>query len=144
MKKSLPTLIMVLTITLSSFLMVNSANYTLSTPNFSNELLFQSGTNIIDDLQEFTPDFIETPYEPYINPEVARTGPQDFCTILVHFSDHAVPRWTKAEHEGIMQTIDDYWVNATYGQMSINWEVQGWYDLGSNLADYGYIGGNSS
>lgn len=85
MKKSLPTLIMVLTIILSSFLMVNNANYTLSSTYFSNELLLKSNTNKIDDLQEYTPEIIETPYEPYINPEAARTGPQDFCTILVYF-----------------------------------------------------------
>ncbi|MCE7743926.1 MAG: hypothetical protein GPJ52_02200 [Candidatus Heimdallarchaeota archaeon] len=38
-----------------------------------------------------------------------------------------------------MQTIDDYWVNATYGLMSIDWVVEGWYDLGHNLAHYGHL-----
>jgi len=136
MGKSLPKIIMIITLIFSSFLMFNTVSDTTSN-NTNQEINFSSPNNIMDDELVMT-DFQVTPYEKFLGSEAARTGPQSYAVILVHFSDYAT-RWTQPEHEDIMQTIDDYWVNATYGLMSIDWVVEGWYDLGHNLAHYGHL-----
>jgi len=139
MRKSLPKILMVITLIFSSFLMVNKVNYTTSYSNSPQGITFSSNSNKLIDNDLVISDFEVTPYEPYLSPQAARTGPQTYVVLLVHFSDFVTPRWTQAEHEDIMQTIDDYWVNATYGLMSIDWAVEGWYDLGNNLAHYAHV-----
>ena len=137
MGKSIPKIITVLILIFSSFLVFNTVNYTTPLDNSYQEMSFSSSNKIVED-DSSAAEFKVTPYEEYISPQAARTGPQSYAVILCHFSDYG-QRWTQAEHEDIMQTIDDYWVNATYGQMSIDWAVHGWYDLGNNLAHYGHL-----
>ena len=137
MGKSLPKIIMIIALIFSSFLMFNTVSYTTSANNTDQEISFSSPNKIIDNELVMT-DFQVTPYEEFLGSEAARTGPQSYAVILCHFSDYG-QRWTQPEHEDIMQTIDDYWVNATYGLMSIDWVVEGWYDLGHNLAHYGHL-----
>ncbi|MBD3191158.1 MAG: hypothetical protein GF308_10960 [Candidatus Heimdallarchaeota archaeon] len=69
-------------------------------------------------------------------PKAPRTGAQDFAVICAHFSDEPTTRWTRAEIETIMGTIDDFWQNASDGSISINYQVEGWYDIGKNAAAY--------
>jgi len=137
MGKSFPKIIMVLTLIFSSFLMFNTVSYTTSDNGSNLEFTFNSPNKIMDD-EVIVTNFQETPYEEYLGPQAARTGAQSFAVILCHFSDYG-QRWTQVEHEGIMQTIDDYWFNATYGLMWIDWVVEGWYDLGHNMAHYGHL-----
>ncbi|MFW9885991.1 MAG: M12 family metallo-peptidase, partial [Candidatus Thorarchaeota archaeon] len=69
----------------------------------------------------------------------ARTGAQSFAVICVHFHDLPPPantRWTRAEIEDIMSTINDLWYNISYGKITISYQVEGWYDLGNNRAAY--------
>ncbi len=138
MKKSLPKIIMVLTLIFSSFLMFNTVNNTISYNNSIQEISFSSPNKIVQN-DMLISDFKVTPIEKDFETQSARTGPQSYIVLLCYFSDYATPRWTKAEHEDIMQTIDDYWVNATRGLMSIDWAVEGWYDLGNNLAHYAHL-----
>ncbi|MHA1556165.1 MAG: hypothetical protein ACTSPM_04440 [Candidatus Heimdallarchaeota archaeon] len=138
MVKSLPKIIMVLTLVFSSLLMFNTVNNSTSNNDYTQEISFRSSNEIIDN-DLLISDFKTTPYEPSFKPQAARTGAQSFVVLLVHFSDYVTPRWSQAEHEDIMQTIDDYWVNASNGLMSIDWAVEGWYDLGNNLAHYAHL-----
>ncbi|NHJ86632.1 MAG: hypothetical protein FK734_14295 [Asgard group archaeon] len=68
-----------------------------------------------------------------------RRGPQNFAVICVHPSDHTTTRWTIPQHEDIMETINQYWINTSYNLISINYIVKGWYDLGYNWSHYGTI-----
>ncbi|MHA1245312.1 MAG: hypothetical protein ACTSP7_12175 [Candidatus Heimdallarchaeota archaeon] len=142
MVKSLVKITIIITLIFSSFLIYNNANYTTSIYNTQQEINFGNSSTIIDD-DIMISDFKVTPYEENIGSQAARTGPQSYVVLLVHFSDYTTPRWTKAEHEDIMQTIDDYWVNASNGLMSIDWAVEGWYDLGNNLAHYAHFSSGS-
>ena len=138
MVKSLPKIILVLTLIFSSFLMFNTVNNGTSNNDYTQEISFRSSNKLIDN-DLLISEFKTTPYEPSFGSKAARTGAQSFVVLLVHFSDYVTPRWTPAEHEDIMQTIDDYWFNATNDLMWIDWAVEGWYDLGNNLAHYAHL-----
>ncbi|NHJ03893.1 MAG: hypothetical protein EAX90_03660 [Candidatus Heimdallarchaeota archaeon] len=67
----------------------------------------------------------------------SRSGPQRFAVICVKFADRPSTRWTIPEMEDIMDLLNVFWINASYGAISIEYQVEGWYDLPYNFADYG-------
>ncbi|MFX0064269.1 MAG: hypothetical protein ACFFC7_19015 [Candidatus Hermodarchaeota archaeon] len=69
-----------------------------------------------------------------------RSGAQSFAVILAYFSDNSTTRWTKAEHEGIMDTLNDFWKNMSHDEISISYKVSGWHNLGNTFNSYS--GGN--
>ncbi|MFX1534141.1 MAG: hypothetical protein ACFFDI_07900 [Promethearchaeota archaeon] len=75
------------------------------------------------------PDFPEKQKAP-------RSGAQTYAVILAYFSDNSTTRWTKTEHEGIMDTLNDFWKNMSHNEISISYKVSGWHDLGNNFNSY--------
>ncbi|MFW9924708.1 MAG: hypothetical protein ACFFDW_15615 [Candidatus Thorarchaeota archaeon] len=73
-------------------------------------------------------------------PDVRR-GAQNVAVICVKPSDYPNTRWSIAEHEDIMETINKFWQNTSYDEISINYLVKGWYDLGHNWSHYGAVNG---
>lgn len=65
-----------------------------------------------------------------------RSGQQDFAVICARFSDIAATRWSTTEIANIMDTINDFWYNASYGTVTIAHQVEGWYNLGNTIASY--------
>ncbi|NHJ48887.1 MAG: hypothetical protein FK733_13970 [Asgard group archaeon] len=113
-------------------------SYTNSSNNF--ESSFGGSNPVIDDGIYRTS--LYQPYESSLKTEAARSGAHNYAVICVNFTDYGNPRWTKAEVEDMMQTIDDYWFNASYGTMWIDYEVEGWFTLPNNLAHYGSVNGD--
>ena len=59
-----------------------------------------------------------------------RTGEQRFAVIAVRYYNQPTTRFTIAEIEDMMDTLNDFWFNISYGMISIYSQVVGWYDLG--------------
>ncbi|MHA1503112.1 MAG: hypothetical protein ACTSSB_14860, partial [Candidatus Heimdallarchaeota archaeon] len=97
MVKSLVKITIIITLIFSSFLIYNT-NYTTSIHNTQQEITFGNSSTIVDE-EIVISDFKVTPYEENYGSQAARTGPQSYVVLLVHFSDYTTPRWTKAEHE---------------------------------------------
>ncbi|MFX1537263.1 MAG: M12 family metallo-peptidase [Promethearchaeota archaeon] len=63
-------------------------------------------------------------------------GPQKFAVICARYSDVAVTRWNIGEIEDIMETLNDFWYNASYHTVTISYQVEGWYDLPNTKNGY--------
>lgn len=74
---------------------------------------------------------------------VTMSGAQKFAVICARFADVPNTRWTITEIEDIMETLNDFWYNASYanslgslGSVTIDFQVEGWYDLPNNQNAY--------
>ncbi|MFW9924196.1 MAG: M12 family metallo-peptidase [Candidatus Thorarchaeota archaeon] len=69
----------------------------------------------------------------------ARTGTQKFAVICVKFKDIPDTRWEVAGIGGLMSYTNLFWQNASYNQIDISWQIEGWYTLSKDKADYGKL-----
>jgi M6 family metalloprotease-like protein len=113
-----------------------SASSSTITNNANN--LLEDNTNLEESLFEVT----SSDQDPISTFEKAspRIGAQDYAVICAHFSDEIPTRWTRNQIETIMGTLDAYWQNASDGTISINYQVEGWYDIGKNASAYPNLG----
>lgn len=66
-------------------------------------------------------------------------GAQKFAVICVEPSDDSTHRWTIPEFEDLMEIINQFYINTSYGMISIDYDVYGFYDLGHNWDHYGGV-----
>jgi len=137
--KKTPVIFLGLLLVLSNFLVF----YTMSLPSEKNSNISFSYTDpnkvdIVPVSLEKSIEYLQSSYT-----TMDRRGAQNFAVICVHPSDHLATRWTIPQHEDIMKTINDFYVNASDGAISINYQVEGWYDLGNNWNHYGSIDAGS-
>ncbi|MBN1330366.1 MAG: hypothetical protein JXA54_12905 [Candidatus Heimdallarchaeota archaeon] len=139
MVRKTPVIFLGLLLVLSNFLVF----YTMSLPNENNKEI--SFSYVDPNKVEIVPVSLEKSIESLQSSftTMDRRGPQNFAVICVHPSDFLVTRWTIPQHEDIMETINQFYINASDGAISINYQVEGWYDLGNNWNHYGAIDAGS-
>ena len=84
----------------------------------------------------YSPLIVEVDQRGYLS-SAARSGSQDVAVICAHFNSDPTTRWSTLEIEGIMDTISDFWSDMSYQTVSINHQVEGWYELPQTLVQYG-------
>ncbi len=73
----------------------------------------------------------------------AVTGPKSVAVLLFNFSNNSTTQpWTTAHVRGVVfdnaNSVDDYLQDASYGQLSLNGDVHGWYTIDATNAGCAY------
>jgi chitodextrinase len=73
---------------------------------------------------------------------VAATGPKSVAVLLFNFSNATAQPWTPAHVRGVVfdnsNSVDEYLRDASYGQLSLNGDVHGWYTIDATNAGCAY------
>jgi chitodextrinase len=73
---------------------------------------------------------------------VAVTGPKSVAVLLFNFSNNTAQPWTPAHVRGVVfdnsNSVDEYLRDASYGQLSLNGDVHGWYTIDATNASCAY------
>jgi chitodextrinase len=72
----------------------------------------------------------------------AATGPKSVAVLLFNFSNSTAQPWTPAHVRGVVfdnsNSVDEYLRDASYGQLSLNGDVHGWYTIDATNAGCAY------
>jgi chitodextrinase len=72
----------------------------------------------------------------------AVTGPKSLAVLLFNFSNDVAQPWTPAYVRGVVfdssNSVDEYLRDASYGQLSLNGDVHGWYTIDATNAGCAY------
>ena len=72
----------------------------------------------------------------------AVSGPKSVAVLLLNFSNDAAQPWTPAHVRGVVfdssNSVDEYLQDASYGQLSLNGDVHGWYTIDASNAGCAY------
>jgi chitodextrinase len=72
----------------------------------------------------------------------AVTGPKSVAVLLFNFSNNTAQPWTTAHVRGVVfdnaNSVDEYLRDASYGQLSLNGDVHGWYTIDASNAGCAY------
>jgi hypothetical protein len=72
----------------------------------------------------------------------AATGPKSVAVLLFNFSNNTAQPWTPSHVRGVVfdnsSSVDEYLQDASYGQLSLNGDVHGWYTIDATNAGCAY------
>ncbi|HYI75245.1 MAG TPA: hypothetical protein VEW90_08235 [Gaiellaceae bacterium] len=72
----------------------------------------------------------------------AVSGPKSVAVLLFNFSNNTAQPWTPAYVRGVVfdnsNSVDEYLQDASYGQLSLNGDVYGWYTIDASNAGCSY------